>query len=66
METEIIKFFKDKQGKIVGRVACGKIAIIDFNYKGTHVNENETWDCEIVIDESNKVIVKPIEKIINQ
>ena len=61
MQREIIHFFKDKQGKVVGRLSNGKIAIIDYNYKGTRINADEFWDCEIVIDEPNKAIVRPIQ-----
>jgi hypothetical protein len=61
----IIHFFRDKGGKIVGRMDSGKIAIIDFSYKGKWINENEDWQIEIVREEERKVIIYPLKCIIS-
>lgn len=66
METkqkEVINFFKDKEGKVIGRMPSGKIAIIDYNYKGGRVQENESWEINIIDEQQNKCIVKPVKRI---
>jgi len=60
---EIIHFFKDPNKRIVGRVANGKIAIVDYNYKGEWVKDNEDWEVEITQDHEKKVIIVPLRLV---
>ena len=62
--TAIIHFFKDKNEKIIGKAESGKIAIIDYNSIGK-IKENEDWLVSIEQDLEKKIIVKPIELILN-
>jgi hypothetical protein len=62
-KREEITFFKDREGKVIGRSECGKYAIIDKNYKGEWVYPNETWEVEYVLEDETKIIIKPIQKI---
>ena len=59
--TEEIHFFAGNNGKVVGRVASGKIALISVEYKGIWVKNGEDWLCRIIKEDEGKVIVYPIE-----
>jgi len=56
-------FFKGKNNKVLTRMPSGKLAIIDFNYKGMQVREGETWLVDVVKEEEKKVIVHPKELV---
>jgi hypothetical protein len=62
-EKVVVHFFKDLNKKIVGRLENGKICIIDFNYNGTWVNDNEDWEVEIRKDFEKKAIVYPLNLV---
>lgn len=58
-EKVLVYFQSDKNGKIIGRLENGKIAIIDRNRYGI-VNSEEEWICKVISDEDTRIIVSPI------
>lgn len=60
-----IHFFADKNKKIVGRSSSGKIAIISYDFKNTWVKDGENWLCDIISEQETKIIVMPIECIVD-
>ena len=59
LDTVLINFSENNQGKIIGRTMAGKIAFIA---KGTHkpVKDNETWACTIKTDNPKFCHVIPV------
>lgn len=67
MEKRIELTFTEskKTKKPVSRTSEGKMCILDYNsIKSKKVKAGETWSCEIVSEDGNKTIVKPIELLI--
>lgn len=58
-EKVLVYFQADKNGKIIGRLENGKIAIIDRNRYGI-VNSGEEWICKVISDEDTRIIVCPV------
>jgi hypothetical protein len=55
----------EKTKKPIARTTDGKICILDFNtIKSKKVKAGETWSCEIISNDINKTIVKPIDLLI--
>ena len=57
----LITFFKDKNNRVLGRMPSRKYAIIDRNYKGGKIREDETWSVKITLEEDKRAIVYPLE-----
>lgn len=55
-EKVLVYFQADKDGKIIGRLESGKIAIIDRNRYGI-VKSGEEWMCKVISYENTKIIV---------
>lgn len=63
MEKIIVLDFTEskKTKKPIARTEAGKMCILDFNcMESKIVNPGETWNCRILCEDENKLIVKPL------